>query len=291
VKIYLKKINNEYLIETDYYSSITIEIDGKRFLEFNRGWTQQKPKTIKIIEKKTRVIYYGELTPEEYKIEIDKLIPKIDEDGYPVFENLEQEYKYKKFLECHKAVYENFEEKIDPEIIELDITGRTDNEFIIPFRFLGKKEIKDNEILYKYEPYPYKIAQKIASDFGFIEIAGDNTIGMQWSTPEHSRKDLQYTKIAGRYAGYDSLPKFYGISCGTWKECEETFNKHYNAIKDMFQKEIDRLNMVGKEYDKAKVLDELNLLKNMISKIDAKSKSTIKPWVIVTKINEFIKNL
>jgi hypothetical protein len=290
MKVYLKKINKEYLVETENHYKVTIEIDGKRFLDFKEGWISQKPKTIQIIKKETRVIFYGELTPEDYQVEIDKLIPSKDNYDYPVFDNLDQEYAYKKFQENHKAIYEDYEEKIAPEIIEWDITGRTDNEFIIPFRFIGKAEVKDNETLYEYTPNPYKMAQEIAKKLKLKEIEDGKTNGMEWCVPDHSRDSLRFTNIAGNYANYESLPGFHKTT-GTWNECEEVYNKHYNAIKSMFEKEIKRLNSVGKKYDKAKIMGELELLKNMISKINVKTKSDIKPFEVVSKINKIIENL
>ena len=291
MKVYLKKINNEYLVEVEHYSGITTEIDGKRFLDFKKGWIPQKPQIIQIIENKTRTTSYGELKPEDYKIEIEKLIPKKDEDGYPVFDNLDQEYAYKKFNESHKAIYENYEEKTIPEIIEWEIKGRTDNEFIIPFRFIGKIEVKDNETLYEYKPSPYKMAQAIAKELKLKEVYGENTSGMEWVTPDHSKKDLRFTKIAGKYADFDSLPRFYSVTCGTWNECEKAYKLHYNAIKNMFQKEIKRLNLEGKKYDKAKILEELNLLIGVVRRMDVKVKSDTKPYEVIRKINKLIEDL
>lgn len=292
MKIYLKKINNEYLIEIEHYAGVTIEVDGKRFLGFKKGWIPQKPNLIQIVENKTRVISYGELKPEDHEVEIEKLIQKKDEDGYPIFENLDQEYAYKKFNENHIAVYEKYEEKTTPEIIEWEITGRMDNEFIIPFRFIGKVEANaDNEPLYEYKPNPYKLAQAIAKELKLEEVYGEDTSGMKWCVPDHSKKDLQFTKIAGKYADYDSLPRFYNISCGTWNECEKAYNLHYNAIKNMFQKEIKRLNLEGKKYDKAKILERLNFLIGMIRKIDAKIKSDVKPHNVIIEINKLIDDL
>jgi len=294
MKVYLKKINDKYMVETDYYSGVIMEINGKRFSDFKSGWIPQKPKTIKIIEKKTRVISYGNLKPEDYEREIEKLGVIKDEEGYPIFENLEQEYAYKKFCVNHEKVYEEYEEKITPEIMEWEITGRIDNEFITPFRFLGKKDVKDNETLYEYKPDPYKMAQTIANKLNLEEVSenvwGDNTQGMKWSIPDHSKKDLQFTKIAGEYADYHSLPKFRGISYGTWEECEKVYNRDYKAIKNMFEWGVAKFKAKGKNFDKAKMIKELESLKSMVNRINPKVKSELKPYFVVNEINKLIRD-
>ena len=114
---------------------------------------------------------------------------------------------------------------------------------------------------------------------------------MEWVVPDHSKKDLRFTKIAGKYGDYDSLPKFYNVYCGTWDECEKAYNLHYGAIKNMFQKEIKRLSLAGKKYDKAKILEELNLLIGMVRKINVKSKSTVMPYSVIIQINKLIEDL
>jgi hypothetical protein len=296
MKATLKKVNDSYLLELDHYPR-TVEVDGKRIKEFKNGWMDHKPKVVSLVETKSRIVSYGLLSVDEYKNRLEELVKEKDDDGYPVFANLDDEYAYKKFLELYPAQYEQYEDVQELEVIEYDITGKTDNRFIIPFRFIGGEVNKDATILYQYNAQPYKLAQLIASELGLEEVADDtvwsgksNTKGMKWSCPSHSRSGLEYTKVNGNYAGYEGL-KFYSISCGSYDECLKRYEEHYGVIRTMFEREIKKLKAEGLNYDKAKVLKELESIIALVRKIDAKRNSEIQPHVVSTRLQKFIDKL
>lgn len=297
MKLTLKQVNDRYLLETGSYSGVTLEIDGKRVKDVKNGWLDKKPASIKTIEMKSRVTGYGGLTPDEYKRQREALINETDDDGDPLFSSLEAEYAYKKFIQDHPANYEQYEDIQDAEIIEYNITGRMDNPFVVPFRYIGGKEVNEaGAPLYQYQPQPYLMAQDIAKELGLEEVpdvrfGSPDTKGMKWSVSDHSKNDLEYTKINGNYADYKRLPKFYGINSGTWEECENRYNEHYSAIRAMFEYELKKLRAEGKQFDKAKIIEELETISRLVGGIDAKRGSSTQPHSVRNRIREFIEKL
>ena len=67
--------------------------------------------------------------------------------------------------------------------------------------------------------------------------------------------------------------------------------KKIGLYKDAYFYSFDELGFQVEKYDKAKIMGELELLRNMLRKIDAKTKSDIKPFEVVSKINSMIENL
>lgn len=295
MKATLKRVNGSYLLEADSYSPVTVEIDGKRVKDFKTGWIPSKPQSVKLVENKRRVLKYGDLSVDEYKAKLEELTKGQDEDGY--FSNIDDEYAYKKFVQDNPAEYEDYEDIQELELVEYDITGKTDNPFIIPYRFIGKEVSKDGAVLYQYNAQPYKLAQQITTELGLEEVPdkstwgnNDNTKGKKWLCPSHSRDNLRFTKVNGHYAGYDGL-RFYGISAGTYEECLTKYEEHYRVIKDMFLNELRKLNAEGAGYDKAQVITKLEGFMNLVREIDAKRGSKIQPGVVVRRIKEFINEL
>ena len=297
MKVYLKQVNGSWFLEIDSYGIYMVEVDGVRFKDFKEGWLDKKPETIKNIVKKSRITDYGNLKPEPYNLMLNELVTKRDDDGYPVFETLEEEYSYKKFISEHAPIYEKYEDFEDFEIIEVNITGITDNPYIQPYRFIGSKVInKDsNAVLYRYTASPYKMAQIIAKSFGLTEIEdsswnNDKTKGWHWSCPSHSRDNLEFTKINGNYAEYKGM-KFYSIEYGTYEECLSRYKEYEKNITDMFQKEVIKLQTKGSPIDKSMVIQELQNIKNSVVRIDYRRNSDITPYQISSRIQKFIDTL
>lgn len=295
MKAVLKKVNGSYLLEVNSYSPVTIEVDGKRVKDFKAGWLPIKPQSVKLVENRRRVVRYGALSVDGYEARLKELTKSRDEEGY--FSNIDEEYTFKKFVQDNPAEYEDYEDIQEFELVEYDVTGKTDNPFIIPYRFIGKEGGEDGAVLYQYNAQPYKLAQQIATELGLEEVPNetswgnsDNTKGKKWSCPSHSRDNLQFTKVNGHYAGYDGL-RFYGISAGSYEECLKRYNEHYRVIKEMFQNEIRKFDAEGKGYDKAQVLIKLEQFMNLVDQIDAKRGSKIQPNTVARRIKEFINDL
>ena len=285
----LYKLNGSYLLKHSGYGSNIVEVDGKRFLDFKEGWLDKKPNTIVLISKGRRIKEYGSLSVEEYEKALEGITPeKRDCGGNPVF-TPEERYAYDKFHEAYPPTYEDYEEQSIPTIVEYDITGNLSNQYIKPFRFLGNEPVKDNKVVYSYSPIVYKMAQEVSKQFGFEEVEdrySDNTKGMKWSVPNHSKESLEYLKINGHYA--NSKVYCNGIAYGTYEECLGAYLKHIDSISAIFQHEKDMMNAVGIPVDKEVVVRKLESLKKRIAKIDTKRNSEEYPNTICANISELI---
>ena len=155
--------------------SYDYRINGKEYKDVKKVWFDEEPKIIEKIRDDTKIVAYGDLTPEEYETRLEELLKELkfteDEWGNKTFDELEDEYKYKKFVKEHHPKYESYRVYVSLEIIIYDITGRTDISYIVPNRYIGKEEIDINkkEILYNYFPDPPKMFQEIAEKYGFTK--------------------------------------------------------------------------------------------------------------------------
>jgi hypothetical protein len=288
----LYKINGSYLLKGSGYNSSIIEVDGKRYLDFKEGWLSEKPNTIATIRKGSRITNYGSLSVEEYQEALKGVTPeKKNCDGNPIF-TPEERFIYEKFRESYQPVYEEYEEQLIPTIIEYDVTGNLSNQYIVPLRLLGLEPVKDKNVVYRYSPNIYKMAQTVAKEYGFEEIEdkySENTKGMKWCVPDHSKGTLEYMKLNAHYA--HKKVDSNGITCGTYEECLGAYLKHINAITSIFQHEKDMMNAVGVPVDKEAVVKKLEALKHRVANINAKRSSEEHPQNICANITELINSI
>lgn len=288
----LYKLNDSYLLKHSGYGSNIIEVDGKRFLDFKEGWLAEKPNTIVLISKGRRIKEYGSLSAEEYEKALEGITPeKKDCGGNPIF-TPEERYAYDKFHEAYPPTYEDYEEQSIPAIVEYDITGNLSNEYIVPLRLIGQEPVKDNNVMYRYYPNIYKMAQEVAKQFGFEEVEDtfrDNTKGMKWSVPNHSKDTLEYMKLNTHYAKHKVARN--GLMYGTYDECLSAYQAQIESISDIFQHEKDMMNAVGVPVDKETVVKKLENLKHRVAKINTKRSSEEQPHSICASITELINDI
>jgi len=297
----VKKIIDKYLIESGLYNT-DLEVDGYLIEGIERNesfWTNEEPKEIIKLEKTTRVISYGELTPEEYPEQLEKAKGNYSYDWNSdiKFDSLDDEFVYKKFLEEHKPVIEQYTKRTPIDFTVVEITGRTDNKFITPYRFLRKENHQVNDSLYEYIPEPMEMAREIANEYGFVEVEdGKETKGLYWSVPNHSKDTLRFLKINGLYSHsklpqWRNEPKFAGISAGTWEECEKAYKVHVRLIDCVFKEAKTIYLAQGVGIDLAKVTEKLQYFTNLVGRIDAKSRSEVNPRTVQNLILEFKQEL
>lgn len=211
------------------------------------------------------------LNVEEYNVEIEKLTVDMDEDGE--FSDLEKEYEYKRFISKWKPQYEIEEVSAPVEFFIANIVGRTDNEFIRPFRLLGLNHPHDaQEPMYRYTPDAYKLVKVIADKYGFTEVKDSNASGKTWSVPVHSRNDMKFSKINGEYKPLCPL-KLYGVNIGTWDECNKQFQMHYKSVEDIFKLTVSCIeNPRLFEHERIEFVKLLDKLSSNIRGLDYKVK-------------------
>lgn len=265
----VKKINDLYFLEIQTQSNDVVVINWKEYRNFTNWQIGEEPKDIHILRKISVIDKYWELTPEQFS---NKRAILYKEDFY----DLDEEYAFKKFLEENKPVYKEEIKKIDFEIVIIEYSGRVDNPMIIPYRLLWEKK---EWLLYKYVCRPDLIAKQVWSEFWLTQVEHDtkeSEWNKTWSVPSHSIKDLQFTKVMWMYTQYEKLPKFYWIDTGTYEECSKRYNEHYEAIKEMFNYNIQKHQALWKEIDKQYILIKLEHIENAVKWIENKRNDTSK---------------
>jgi hypothetical protein len=298
------KIHDKYKIMPTGYGSFTYKINGAIFEGITSEqpcWMEEEPTEIIKLEKSTRTVSFGLLSPEDYIIEINRLIENTHTNDYGglIFPDLEKEYEYKKFVSEHPPTTEPFLKETTVDFFIAEITGDTSNPYITPYRFLNTKNKKVDDSLYEYIPNPMKLARDIAPKYGFVEVEdkmSENTKGLLWSVPKHSQDTLRFIKVNGKYMDsllpkWRSEPKFTGVSAGTLEECLKAYNQHYLLIDNLFKQAKLEYDAQGRSVDRKKVVDELQKISSLLDGVDTKAKSEIKTWQIQAKIKELREEL
>lgn len=303
LKVTVRKIKDSYKVSVDSYSQISIVIDGKRFDDFKEGWMPSMPTEILSVSTKYEIESFSDengnsQTPAAYDIGIKKLTANATRGGayeYWEFPSLEAEYEYKKYVKQWTPM-QVLKEIFDPcKIVFHDITGNIDNEYIVPFRFIGKEPVKDDKILHLYTANPYRIACQIATELGFQEVEDDTwgkdgTAGMKWCVPDHSKDTLRFLKINKKYANYDSLPRFSNLE-GTYEECLQRYERDRVEIGKLFQHALNLMHAVGKTIDKAQVAEKLKGFSSSLQQVEARKSDVNRLIGIRLCIGEYINEL
>ena len=296
--INIKDLNKKilYLDEGEYL------INGKRY-SFPK-WHDNKIELEELNELKkintTTVIikYYDEINQKEktvtqYLKEKKDLLEKgheeYDDDGYDiVFDNLDDEYNYKKFIQTNKAIYNTIEtfskNLIPPEEV---VTYKTNNPYIESCYFTEK----DCEpTLYKYnrgQAYLDIVKNKF-NQLGF-EFVGDcdyNQTKNQkiWGNSEHSC--IRYVKAFGSYLFNDSFNIHNPFVRGTLEDVLEKYEKDKKTIEGIIQRKYNE-NFATLNQDKLQQLPELiNEMEYRLNKISPKKDSWTHYRICAQKLNE-----
>jgi len=234
------------------------------------------PKSIVKVQKTNRLIFFrsssSQITPEEHAERLKELRNKGSEhyDGW-IFKDIEDEIRYKRFLNEWSAVYKDYLEETEEEW-EIFEYPESKNKYIHSYRTIGR----GLEPIFNYTPDPVQMLRDIAKEFGFQEVPDktfeDVTKGKKFSLPNHS--GIEYAKFNDKYlfTGNNKLG-FFGIT-GTYQECETRFqsdwNKIYNKIKEVcVLLENDPLTDIKSAW----VLKVLQNIKEKANKVDSTKKT------------------
>jgi len=274
-------------------------IDGKLVEGLTLAQSPHRPKEIKRLIRNRVIKSYGNLSPDEYRIQLEHLKKEygifVDEDGDCIFPNLDAEYTYRKFQEQHPPVFEDVVEYVSCEIRECNIEGKTDNPFIKPLRLVSedyKRIVREGKLVYVYTPNFYKMGQLVASNLGLKEVF-DNREKMEpdeWDVPEYSRRDgsLKFLRIGGKFADYASLPPATGV-IGTWEECYQRFKEHWQAIERVFKIGIAKVSK--NPIDIGAEITFLETILSSLNDIQVKKNSLFQFRSIKKKLREHIERL
>lgn len=269
--LYLDK--GEYLINgnrysfSDYYNN-KIEVEDLKELR-------------KINITTVTTGYYDELNQKEISVKEyesikEKLLSKSykDDDGNIYFDDLDDEYNYKKFVKNHKAIYKTIENVSDNmELAEETVIYKTKNKYIESCYF---NEKESEPLLYKYdrEKAYLDIVKNKFNQLGF-EFVGDCNYSQTkdkkiWGNSKHSC--IRYVTAFGTYIFNDRF-NIYGPTRGTLEDMLETYEKDKELIEGIIMRKYNE-NFATLNKDKLNQLPGLvNELQYRLNKINPKKDS------------------
>jgi hypothetical protein len=111
--------------------------------------------------------------------------------------------------------------------------------------------------------------------------------------PDHSKDTLRFLKVGSAYAsGYDNLPRFLGITVGSYEECYKRYKQHYDAIKEVFVNAKNKILSKNKLLSNAyAVIKELEDIGHSVSMMKVKTSSPVSVEKIVNRLNVLIKKI
>ncbi len=277
----------EYLINgnrysfQDYYNN-KIEVEDLKEL--------RKINTTTITTGYYDEIKQKEISVEEYENSKKELLNKSyeDDDGYISFDNLDDEYKYKKFIKNHKAIQKTIESISDNiELAEETVIYKTENEYIESCYFHEKES---EPLLYKYnrEKAYLDIVKNKFNQLGF-EFAGDCNYSQTkdkkiWGNSNHS--GIRYVRAFGTYIFNDGFKLYTPIIRGTLEDMLSTYKKDKERIEDIIQRKYNE-NFATLNKDKLNRIPELmNELQYNFKKINSKKNTMFYYDICYKKIEE-----
>ncbi|MCK9273281.1 hypothetical protein M0P65_07115 [Candidatus Gracilibacteria bacterium] len=219
-----------------------------------------------------------------------KALGQVGEEGL-YFSDIDNEYKYKKFIRDWQPEYEIRIEPIEKiEFEEVKIL-QVEDKFILPMRFLGD-EITNPLCLLRVDLL--ELITESSTKYGFTKVEdqsfSNNTKGFHWSVPRHS--GWEYLKINDTYAKWNENEKNENFQLkGTHEECLTKLNHLKSILDKQFEKQKLILEDTKISKNTAKnLLNRIEEIKSFTYKIEVNKKTYADYTKLKTKVNE-LENL
>ena len=245
-----------YFFKVPYHQRANILVDGKSLPQETpykeiEVTSKTLPK-IELVSTKTFVSAYKnskgtEITPEEYQKTLAFLTAGAteNEDGMLVFDDLDEEYKYKKFGRDYQAVYETT--STITEVQTVVVTAMIDTGS--PYLTAVFRTDSTNPHLVSYNKAQHQLD---------VVRAWAKTNQVQVDIPTHSH--LKYAKVNGKYV-FDNTYEKVTPELLTFTEAHARIQEVERAVKSC-------LNSAIITADSVTLIDLLTRLKSMKSKTD-----------------------
>ena len=246
-----------YFFKVPYNQRSTILVDGKSLPQDTPYYkeievTSKTLPKIELVNTKTFVSAYKdskgtEITPEEYQKTIALLTAGAteNEDGTLVFDDLDEEYKYKKFIREYQAVYGTT--STITEVQTVVVTAMIDTGS--PYLTAVFRTDSTNPHLVSYNKAQHQID---------VVHAWAKTNQVQVDIPTHSH--LKYAKVNGKYV-FDNTYEKVTPELLTFTEAHARIQEVERAVKSC-------LNSAIITADSVTLIDLLIRIKSMKSKTD-----------------------
>lgn len=272
----------------------TYEIDGKRV---QIGWNDNKvivdldkKPTIYKIDVRSKVEHYlnsnGEiLTVESYNKKYNELNKAEDFE----FDNIDDEYAFKKFIQEWKAVNTPFEVKT---LVEYTIKYNVYNlpKYITPMRKLNG-DLKNTIYVYDQTKHILELTEKALLETGYIKSSRESTIEGEFYL---SKDSIRFSKI--------DKGQFLTIKVSDLRQYEEKgiYKDTYIKVFELYNSNIINIDKTIKTWYASQtkidgmlysdLLRELKDINKLVSSIDIKQKDTSKR-AVTNKLNQLIKKV
>jgi len=278
--------NGYFLID-----GVEISYDGKSNIEVV---LKSVPKKLKFKYKINELIYYknkdGEiLSVDDYNLKIQNLLKNTNE--YDEFNDIDEEYAYKKF----KTEWSEVREEVD-KIADLEFSVFECLEIPVEYKdhIFSKYHLPEFEFENHYVDLniiPSLIVDKVAKKYGFEKKEdttwGGNTHGAKYSIGD----SWEFMKINGDYPFGSNYQKMFQLSLRnlTIKDAQSRVDKFEKAVDKAFLKEYNKLN--NKKVDFKFVADRLEIIKSQLNGLEVKQKSHYAFSALKNKVCELIEEL
>jgi hypothetical protein len=261
-----------------------------------------KPNNITVTRKYNVKVAYEDkngkvLFIEEYNNLLSELTSKGEYyDDEWTFENIDDEYNHKKFIQSYKAIYEDKEEQVVFTNFDYIETIVSEYEHITPVQ-----SVVDNpeEMLFLFTPTTKLMLTEVAKMLGYT-FYEDHQYGSLKESEKlrtitvSNHSNYEYTKINGNYIGSDQKHKFNSVRSfrGTYNECVKEKERQVKMIYDILKPYDDRLNQKKlTSTNVGEILTFLSFIGNRINNLDVKKLDLSTQRAIVSSINTKINEL
>lgn len=233
---------------------------------------------------------------ESLKRELLKNRTYNDYDETYEWKDLESEFEYKKLTTYWKPVYRTVQEFSEPlKLAEVkEITYDTGNKYIKNIFFNGSSAEDIALYVYNRPEARISIVSTIFKELGFEYEKGISYVRTEgkkvWGNSDHSV--IRYVVAFGKYIFNDTWDNKF-TPRGTLEDLTKMYNDDYTAIKKIIMTHYNRTfgKIDEKSFDFAKLIDDLNSVKDIVYSIDSKVKTQERQNKAINKLHKMIEDI
>lgn len=276
------ELNGERVDLTGYNERVILDLD-------------QEVNLFKI--NNTKVIDYyidsegNKLSEVEYSKQKSKLTKNMSDDYEMSFDDLDEEYAYKKFIQNWKEVYKQITTQ---KRVTFDIKHTMYNlpKYLTHTRKLNG-DLKNTLYTYSEGLHIIDLVTKYLTDLGYNKVSHEPRQKNEFKI--HSPNEyIRFSKIGTEYMTYciKGLKKYEErkVAKGTYQDIISKYNWNIKDIKeaiDFWHVSNTKLNEVSVK----KVYDELTSIRDSLLKIETKVKSSSVKSSLLRRMNKFMEEL
>lgn len=274
-----------------YGSSNYYKVNGEK-VESSKTFTTDVEPVIELytntsvkVKAKSLVDSKPDLTIEEYdtkkeEMELKRVWDQYEE--YKIFENIDDEYEYKKFIRDYQIITRTDEEQIQTFQLNIKEKLESDNPYITLHRHIGKGITSQAATYNRWAFYKYYV-RKLLNDKGFEEL--DSSV-----SKAGTYKIYQYND--GMVNLYAEGKQIFDIKVFNFSDELDVVEKKYQEDKQWIEDKISSFLKNSRNLPSVQdVISKLNSIQRQVQKIDCKVKSIDEYNIAVRWIRDFINDL